>query len=220
MWILITKKIACECAPPKLSIFWAVPWPHENYQKDYIYNEREDARVKTWNPKRRGAPAVMQARLFPLADGTLMNDLGLREQDWQGAMKIHHGGREVRVFPDEFIHVSDDNLEQYIGESHVLMPGSSPAEVELVAGILDPENKDQRLIYDAALVDGADHAQAIMTALGGDPTKGMSGLPPIGWYKCKPEYAYYFCRDWEMEPEDLEYLKLKAGESKVRRRPG
>jgi hypothetical protein len=70
------------------------------------------------------------------------------------------------------------------------------AEERLIQEVMEGE---LRPIYEAALLDGANEQQAKLTAMGMDFTMSDSEFPPVGWYRCRPEYAEMFCYDWEMK---------------------
>lgn len=118
------------------------------------------------------------------------------EPDYANARKIYYKNENIRVFPHEFTEIKTGKLMEYINQGGFeLIPGSAPEE-ELIKRSL---KKGQRLIYDAALVDGCTPAQAMMVALGKDPTLEDPELPAIGWYRCVEQYARCFCYEDEMK---------------------
>ena len=36
MWIMLIKKLGTNPSPPKLSIFWSMPWPDDKYAIDQV----------------------------------------------------------------------------------------------------------------------------------------------------------------------------------------
>ncbi|GAH50130.1 unnamed protein product [marine sediment metagenome] len=144
MWILLTKKLPTKPSPPKLSIFWSIPWPNEAIVKQ----ERE------W---------VGKARSVFSEDSWFIADAKRNADEWEGARQIRYKSKELRVFPHEFNPTTTDRMEIYINEgAHMLVP-ESPAEEAVIQRTL---KKGEREIYEAAIVDGATEAQAVATALG------------------------------------------------------
>lgn len=68
----------------------------------------------------------------------------------------------------------------------------------------DIKSGERRTFYDAALVDGADHNQAIMVAMGFNIDD--MDFPPIGWYRALPHITDVFCdaRDIDESDEAIE----------------
>ena len=130
-----------------------------------------------------------------------------REYDWDHARAIKFKGETIRVFPEEFTQVSDDEMHRWVaGGSHELVASDVSEAEQRILGELTTGL--QHVVYEEALVAGCDHTQATVTALGGDPTEGMS-FPPIGWYKCALDFKWTFCRWEEMEPDEQEALEAK-----------
>lgn len=248
MWIMFRTKPPCENAPPKLSIFWSVPWPKEWALKEIplkvsftkVNKAVADAAWDEWITTPEGSewakafgkpPFAELKKKLPhfllekyLVELVYKDDVkwgkggaafkgwghpfGGLDHDWAKARAIIHDGEKVRVFPDEFAPVSPETMHRYISEgTHELVPGDA-AEQKIVGEI---ETGLQRVLYEEALVAGCDHAQALLTAMGQDPTEGME-FPPIGWYKCHPAYKSYFCYWHELEPEDQEWLEANPQE--------
>jgi len=188
MWIMLTTKLPTEVSPPKLSIFWSVPWVDE----EMVKSQMEPAvRINGCTSKKK----VPCEKVGELVLGN--SPFGL-EPDFREARKILYKSESVRVFPHEFSVLKKENLRMYIEESHELVAGSA-AEDEILSEIKRGARKDT---YDAALIDGATHAQATMVALGKDPTLEDNEFPAIGWYRCKREFAQIYCYDNEMEETD------------------
>ena len=177
MWILLTAKLPTKPSPPKLSIFWSLPWPN----KVIVKQERE------W---------VGKAKSVFSEDNWFIADAKRNADEWEGARQIRYKSKELRVFPHEFNPTTTERMELYINEgAHTLVP-ESPAEEAVIQKTL---KKGEREIYEAAIIDGATEAQAVATALRQDITIPDWKFPPIGWYKPKPEMAAYFCYPWEMK---------------------
>jgi len=191
MWILLIKKLPTVVSPPKMSIFWSVPWP------DADYVESQKIRKESWG----ATQAVISGdyeETIELADGSILNELGGREPNWKTARKIMFLDEAIRIFSYEYSVPTKENLRKYIEESHELMAGTA-AEDEIITEVKRGRRKE---IYDAALCDGCAHAQATMVALGQDPTLEDAEYPAIGWYRCKPEYALFYCSEEEMTETD------------------
>ena len=177
MWIILTKKLPTAPSPPKLSIFWSVPWPDKAFAKQ----QREVAAA---------------SRSAFSEDAWFIADAKRNADEWEGARQIRYKSKELRVFPHEFNPTTTDRMEIYINEgAHTLVP-ESPAEEAVIQRTL---KKGEREIYEAAIIDGATQAQAVATALRQDITIPDWKFPPIGWYKPNPEMAVYFCHPWEMK---------------------
>ncbi len=177
MWILLTKKLPTKPSPPKLSIFWSVPWPN----KAIVKQQREAADV---------------SRSVFSEDSWFIVEAKRNADEWEGARQIRYKSKELRVFPHEFNPTTTERMEIYINEkAHTLVP-ESPAEEAVIQRTL---KKGEREIYEAAIIDGATEAQAVATALRQDVTIADWKFPPVGWYKPNPEMAIYFCHPWEMK---------------------
>lgn len=193
MWIYLCQKLPVKNSPPAMSIFWSTAWPSEKYL----------AELKTLQDK-------------ATKEGCSIYELNTAQdnihalQEWQESRKIHYQGEDIRVFPHEFSKPKEKDLLLYTmgddieGPSHTLVT-ETVAEDSLLKDIMDGE---QRLIYDAALLDGCNPAQALMTGLGKDITIPDVKIPAIGWYRVKPEYGlmFYSAKDLNLtEEEKLEF---------------
>ncbi len=178
MWIILTAKLPTKPSPPKLSIFWSIPWPNKAFVKDI--------RARILETKRSVFPGVP----FLVASDSM------DAAEWEGARKIKYKDENIRVFPHEFNPIKTESMELYINEgAHTLVPGG-PAEEAVIQRTL---RKGEREVYEAAIMDGATEAQAVATALRQDITIPDWKFPPVGWYRPNPEMAIYFCRSWEMK---------------------
>lgn len=176
MWIMLIDKLPTNPSPPKLSIFWSIPWPNKAFVKDI----REGV-TKT--------PMSLEKNWYDEQD--------LRDADeWEGARQIRYRSKELRVFPREFNPVKTESMELYINERAHTLVSESPAEETVIQRTL---KKGERQIYEAAIIDGATEAQAVATALRQDITTSNWKFPPIGWYRPDPRMAAYFCHPWEMK---------------------
>lgn len=74
--------------------------------------------------------------------------------------------------------------------------GNGPGWLAITGPTTQPASSE---VFDAAKVDGCNDEQARAMAFGVDTSEMTASLPPIGWYRCREEYASLFCEDWEME---------------------
>ena len=154
--------------------------------------------------------ALIDKHLLKTKYGQLMETdpvhlFGGRDHDWMNARAIRFNGEKIRVFPDEFNQVTSEEMHRYIaGGSHELVASETDSAADQVIG--DLKTGLQHVVYEEALVAGCDHAQAILTALGGDPTEGME-FPPIGWYKCRVEYKAYLCAWNDLEEDEQMWIE-------------
>lgn len=217
MWVMIIKKLSIQNPPPRCSIHWAKNYDnldretkqfrglfsfssylteaHQNiayalmkylckgkepYLKDYDISDITKNNVNSFYEQHRE-----KIREF-LADKDLYDPMWMGlEPNYFGAKRIVFEEEEFVIFPHEYSIVSLENMHIYMEDSHELVPGNT-AEKRFIR---DNLSKGQRRIYDASLVDGCNHRQAILNVMG----KPIDDFPePIGWYKMKPEYQAYF----------------------------
>lgn len=182
MWILLTAKLPTKPSPPKLSIFWSLPWPENKY-------------VEKLRGKKRFTKTFFGGDIPDWIERQNYED-ARDANEWEGARKIRYKDENIRIFPHEFNPVETKFIEDMLnGGAHTLIP-ESPAEEAVIQRTL---RKGEREIYEAAIVDGATEAQAMATALRQDVTLPDWKFPPVGWYKPNPEYAIYYCEPWEMK---------------------
>ncbi len=170
-WIMLTKKLPTIVSPPRMSIHFSEPWPHGTAQ------EKTTAQHKA------------------------MHEIGIGifgfEHDWSNARAIFFRGERIRVFPDEFSILSADRMSEYSKDSHMLIEedvtGKTVTEAISLRGT-------RKTIYEAALLDGCNHYEALMVASGSDLKGGL--MPPIGWWKIRDEYGLIFCSSRELEITD------------------
>jgi len=114
----------------------------------------------------------------------------MREHNWAGAIKIVHAGRDVRVFPDEYNRTNPDKMRLTL-EAYELVHEDAPL-AEVAKRILETEEK---VLYEFALVEGADENLAMAIATGKNISEDEiepDEFPAIGWYKLIPEYQGVF----------------------------
>ena len=191
MWIMLTTKLPTAPSPPKMGIFWSVPWPHEKYAQ----GQRQRA---SDYPDERD---VGQS----LSRDIVLDPMFGKEPNWARARKIRFSGEDLRIFPHEFSEITTAKLRVYIEGCVVDLVAEGAAEERAVQAVLDG---DQRLVYDAALVDGCIPQQAMLVALGQDVSEPDADFPPVGWYRVKTEYATVFCHDWEMAEDRVTEAEL------------
>jgi hypothetical protein len=192
MWIILIKKLPTKPSPPKMSIFWSTPWPDDHYAK-----EQRELFEKS---KERSPDYEYYIDAFGSTPetATFYSHFG-KDPNWIGARKIHFAGSDIRVFPHEFTVLKPENMRFYVFGDHYSeasheFVSEETATDQMVKGILEG---DDRFVYDAALVDGCNPAQAMATAMGMDITIPDSEFAPLGWYRAKPEVLEIFCHPWE-----------------------
>lgn len=187
-WILLTAKLPTRPSPPRLSIHWATPWPDEAMFKS------QKARLQF----RDESDEEFAAR------DKLTDEAGMGwEANWDGAMGIEYMGERLRVFRHEFSEQNGENMRMFIHGledgpgSHELVPGND-SDAALLATALET---DLRSVYEAALLDGCNQAQAMDVVKGIDITNTAIEFPPLGWYRCKPEYGLMWATEDELAEE-------------------
>jgi hypothetical protein len=188
MWVMLIKKIPCIVSPPRLSIHWAEPWP--------MVKQHKEAVKKLDNTKK----VFYSYGEYPCdEDVCAFNDHPLAPEicRTKGAMGIIFMGEHIRIFPEEFTEVSDENMEKYIDlrdGSHVLIEYKADTKEQAPSQWM---NKEQKLLYEAALLDGCTTSQAMRVMVG--ESLDISTIPVMGWYRVRPEYGKVFCSDEELE---------------------
>lgn len=192
MWIMLISKLPTRPSPPKLAIFWSIPWPtDDNFMSQYraLYDDliTPDEEV--------------------LEMDYLYDEFG-KQPNGQKARQILYKGQTIRVWANEFSVLGKENMRLYVlgddnaDPSHEFVPEGVASEKNL-RNILE---EDDRFIYDAALLDGCSHQQALQVALGNEVVESETGsdfgFAPIGWYRCVPGYAEIFCHPWEMAEDE------------------
>lgn len=210
MWIMLIKHIPTQPSPPKMGIFWSVPWPNEEWAKDQIRRAKADG-----YGRRRDDEEDVQTEYEAYDENRSFGPLGGHglEPNWKGARKVTYKGSEVRVFPHEFSVIKQDRMRLYVlgtegeGPSHDLVAEGVASDV-LIKGVLD---SDTKFIYDAALLDGCTPEEALAVALGQDITEPDSEFPPLGWYRPRDWVVEQFCEEWEKEDADTDSSGKEAG---------
>ena len=215
MWVMLIKRIPVQNPPPFISIHWAVEWDsfsHEirvferlfnfyagrtepfddiiydlfrhlsknnpSYRKDFDVSEITRKNVKSFYEKHRNKiKAYLRTRTLYDKHGEVSN--------WFGAMKIRFKDDEIRIFPHEYSIISKKNMHIYMNETHELVPSDTASKKFIEQNL----TKRQRPIYEASLMDGCTHFQAMLNTMG----KPIDDFPdPIGYYVAKPQYLNIF----------------------------
>ncbi len=215
MWILVLAKLPTDPSPPKLSMHWS----RADGRTEYARRQRQEIEAtqsgkSRWrevglpDPTSRIGRERERAALIEVDEDTteqepyFYDSLGFgKVPNWIGARSISYKGQSLRLFPHEYKLLEPERMRGYIfglgGEaipSHELVPNTE-ADAAILGAI---KEEDQRIVYDAALCDGCVHEQALLTALGVDLFASGAEIAPIGWYRCKREYAEAFCYEEEM----------------------
>lgn len=197
MWIMLINKLPTQPSPPKLSIFWANPYHFDDSRIQQQFKEYVSREIDTDYPEK-----IEGRRKKELWNSYLKCDKLPDQFGWcdnlAKRLSIIYKDTQLVVKSNEYTVQTPEKLKIFLTES--------PCSHELVSSIADGVsknkgdlNKDERLFYESALLDGCNEQQALLTALGVDITQEMVEFPPIGWYRCKKEYAKIYCDDWEME---------------------
>lgn len=216
MWIILTTRLPVGNPPPKLSIFWSTPWPSEKFGREvWCFNcqgrvfRREGRKAKeiTWDDLKEvdilwdnGYGSFVGEHEYECnCDETLIQGKEVKalwtnssifgkDPNFNGAVKIVHEGRDIRVFPHEFNYITDERMSE-IMEAYVLVSEDAPKSA-LVDYVLDT---DQKFLYEFALLEGGTHDIAMQVALGGNIEDGqLTSYEPAGWYRLIPEYQEFF----------------------------
>lgn len=210
-WIMLIKKLPTKLSPPKMSIFWSIPW----YTKDELPviatkmlkiikrgegfpSGEEFAEFAYEHRKDRGKDTgtVVTEKMEKLLSSNLFNDIfGWAPNNYK-ARKISYKDEQIKVFPHEYSIIPADRMRVYTGEegSHELVP-SNVAEEKIIEDIL---NGLKKRIYEQAMIDGCDSKQAFLVANGVDIIENFD-IPKLGWYRIRPEYGNVFCYESETE---------------------
>lgn len=175
-WVMLTAKLPTSVSPPKMSVHWAIPWPNMSYAAAQAKRLGEDYDVE--------ADRFVDELCFGF------------EGNWARARAIFYRGEKLRIFPHEFSVLKPENMRLYVEEGAIEL-----VEDDLVTRYLGDRSlktRTQHEVYGAALVDGCDHWQAMMVALGEDPFGGGE-FPPVGWWRMTKAYADYFCYEEEQQ---------------------
>ena len=194
MWIMLIKKLPTEISPLKLSLFYSYklkPTEQEiervlkaHDTEGYVYNNFIKSHYIDEQAKKTFKRIERMDKIPDLFGwGYVPNELR--------AVWINYKNEKIKVYPHEYSIITPENLKLYMTNSHELVPDNYGTEQLKNISL----TKGQRFIYDAALIDGCDEYQAMMVALGKDPSEIP---PPIGWWRCKQEYAKIYCFDEEM----------------------
>ena len=214
MWIIITKKlpVSKEYRPNPLDIYWATPWNRErgNIEEallkldDETFSEITGRRVIK-DPEKRPYIATRYSKRI-LKNSDILFDKEIKNQMWDiieaykefpsyfeehgytpnvyGKMRIMVNNQAVGIFPHEFNVVTKENMEAYLKESHKLIISDVARE------IFETFDDEQKLIKEAAMLDGCDSEQASRVAIG--KSVEFDFPLPIGYYECNENLRNIF----------------------------
>lgn len=191
MWIMIIKCLPVKNPPPRYSIFWSTAWPSEDaminkslklIQASAKYSAR-DAIEGDWPYDEVDNIKETDTYIFTPQDMMF----GKKTPNWFGARAIIYQGEKIRIFPHEFTPQSNQNMHLFINQEQAYdFYPNTVAEERQVQLVLTGE---LRPIYEQALLDGANHNQALLTLLEQDITMPDADFPPMGYYVLKEEWA-------------------------------
>lgn len=214
MWIFLIKKLPTAPSPPKMSIFWSVPFPDDTYAKEQLHT-CQNCNIEIY----KGTVCDCTGDPRPTRPDDMYGESERGnvfpgfEANWVGARKIHYAGHDVRIFPHEFSRVTPENMRAYVVGTDHEDPSHELVTEEVAADTLRRQvlDGDSRPLYDFALCEGATPAQAMAVALGSDITFPDVDFPPIGWYRIKPEIGLLFCEDYELSEDRRTESDLLGG---------
>lgn len=198
MWVILTKKLPTKPSPPKLSLFWSVPWPDEKFGKRQILEQKKNVSLYYDEDTIAEADDYDEIKNADVYYTTLG-----KEGNFNRARRILYAGESIRVFPHEFSELSNAKMKYFISEGLYDFVAEGAASESLLGSITGELDKEGKTIYEAALLDGCNPEQAMATAMGIDLTVDDPEFPPLGWYKVKPEYGCVFAYEEELQ-EDRE----------------
>jgi len=178
---MLIKKLPVHNPPPMMSLHWSVPWPYERSVEKQI--DTKEARAKEKKNPRKAVRFTGQY----VGPYFLNNATGL-EPKGDTARKIFYKEQSIRIWEYEFSVITPENMQLYINGSHKLIP-DSVAEEDFLNSVLKGKKK---ILYQSARVMGCDHYQAMLVCMGIDIFDPKYEVPPLGWYKIRPEYGEYF----------------------------
>ena len=126
MWIMLIKKLLTDPSPPKMSIFWSLPWPDTKMvEKQRIQLTDPLKRKKSYSDIPRTLTVLEEEGL----DGAIYFDyFGFMGPQWNGARRINYKGEQIRIFPHEFSELILENMKLYLEDSHELVTGTVAEE--------------------------------------------------------------------------------------------
>jgi len=192
MWVMLTAKIPTEVSPPKMSIFWAIPWPDSKISKE---QELEFSGKKEGKIVYDSEIAKKDFYGEDPKKATIYDFWG-KEPNFMGAMRIHYKNNDLRIFPHEFSELSLERMKYYVSEEQCYTLVDE--EIALIPVAKIKQDPDQKQIYDSALLDGCNTNQATLVMLGIDVSEDEIEFPPLGWYRLDHQYAEVFCDEREM----------------------
>lgn len=190
MWVMIIKKLPTQPSPPKMSIFWAVPWPDDKYAPE---QKKELENQKDWEWDEEGIDGRKAFGKDP-ETASFYTMFG-KEPNWIGAVKIYYKRENIRVFPHEMSKLPLSRMKEYIDSGEYEFVEEDTAQLSIPKMKLNP---DTRGIFESALLDGCNTEQANMVLAGVNITEDEIDFPPQGWYRLSKNYAQIFCTEREM----------------------
>lgn len=179
---MLLTKLSTLASPPKLSVHWSFPWGDE--ERAASQKKRLNSNNSPWAEDEDGEFNE---------DATVYYTFLGKEPNWKNARAIYYKNDKIRIFPHEFSIVTPKEMQDFVDEGALELV--EDPTVTQILGERSLKGKTQHDVYGAALVDGCDHWQAMMVALGEDPT---GEFPPIGWWKMSEQFAGVFCYEEEM----------------------
>ena len=193
-WIMLIKKLPTNPSPPKMSIHWAESWPMKG---------QTAKRQKEWYGPRSKEDHWEDFVGETNEDADYFADpFGMLEPNVQKAWRISYKNEDIRVWSHECSVQTPEKMRQWVfGLDGEMIPAvelvpNREADAMLLRQALET---DLRGIYDAALMDGCSPEMAQSVAMGMKIEDDAFEFPPVGWYRCRPEYAAIYCYEDEIE---------------------
>jgi hypothetical protein len=177
MWVMLIKKLPVVVSPPRGSLFWAVPWENR-----FLL----DSLVKRMKQYQKLYGLTNEEALDSTASFCGPNSYQEEIDILKTSVGINFLGERIKLWNTEYSIVSDEHMDTYLDEKNQMYDLMADGQaVEPVK--IDFKSKEERLYYEAALLDGCNTAQAQRVMVGMEPD--ISVYPPIGWYRLKKDYA-------------------------------
>ena len=155
---------------------------------EYIGNKIEET---VWSEnKLLDKESLLQFIKFFSTELILSDGFG-SENNELASVTISYRGEKIKILASEYSILTDEKVKFYVFgvEGTYSLMSDSPRSEKFEKSILD---EIEVVLYEQALLDGADQEMAIMIAKG--ISFDMTELPILGWYKPNPEFVGMFAR--------------------------
>jgi len=188
-WIMLTKKLPTVVSPPKLSLHYSVPWEIDLQTIKKLWKTHC---FHALSPKKKTIDEMLQD-LQSLDDVLPTSIFGGAEPNEAKARGIFWVGEKIKVWPHEYSVIPPERWPDYYPDVYELIFDDELKDLFTVF----PVGEDSR-VYEAALLDGCNDFQALLTAIGQDIDDSPT---PVGWFRIKPEYGLMFASERELQED-------------------